>query len=285
MRTVQGRIFWLILIVGFAGVGILALSQGDDAGDSGVETVKFQQISEAVDRTTRLLGSRATISASAEIPDIDAEMQMSGTAVFNPETNRGETRITGGVPGHPETSITMTMVTENERFYMYSPQFAGGLPGGKTWMLMRMPAVGDQTNMDPRAQLQYLEQVSGDLEVLGDERVNGVLATHYSGTMDGDRVAAMLREQGEEEAADQTEAVYDANTSEPEFSIWVDQRDLIRRMTMEIPFDLVGGEGATMSMTMDYSDFGIEPQVTIPPESAVFDATELSEQYLEQLTG
>ena len=281
----QGRIFWLILIVGFAGVGLLALSQSGGDDPEARETVEFQQISKAIDRTTKLLGSRATITATMEVPELDAEMQMSGTAVFNPKTNRGETRITGGIPGRPETSITMTMVTQDERFYMYSPRFVGGLPGGATWMLMRMPAVGDQTNMDPRAQLEYLEQVSGDLEVLGDERVNGVLATHYSGTMDGDRVVAMLREQGEEEAAKQSEAVYEANGSEPEFSIWVDQRDLIRRMTMEIPFDLVGGEGSTMSMTMDYSDFGIEPQVTIPPESAVFDATELGEQYLEQMTG
>jgi hypothetical protein len=38
-----------------------------------------------------------------------------------------------------------------------------------------------------------------------------------------------------------------------------------------------------MLMTMEMYDFGIEPHISLPPESEVFDATEVAEEGLDQL--
>ena len=280
----QVRLFWLILVAGFAGVGWLAMNRTEENGPAVGSTVEFRQLSAAVDKTTNLLGSRMTMTATASFPQVDAQMQMTGSGAFNAKTNRSSMTMTGSVPGYPQASISVTAVSEDNRMYLTSSQFAGGLPDGKTWMLMELPDVG-QMNFDARSQLKQLEQTSSDIDVVGEERVGGVLTTQYDGITDTDLTIEMLREQGNDEAADQIEALHEAMPEEMPFSVWIDRRDLIRRMTMEMPFDAVAGEGATMTMTMEFSDFGIEPQIALPPESAVFDATELGEQYLDQLTG
>ena len=48
-----------------------------------------------------------------------------------------------------------------------------------------------------------------------------------------------------------------------------------------MPFELTGGPGATMSMTMDFFGFGIEPEIEVPDDDAAFDVTELSKDALE----
>jgi hypothetical protein len=281
---VQVRLFWLILIAGFAGVGWLAMNRDEVAGPAQGDSVEFRQLSAAVEKTSNLLGSRATMTASADIPAVGAQMQMSGTGLFNAKTNRSSMTMTGGVPGYPQASISVSAVSEDNRMYISSPQFAAGMPDGKSWMLMELPDMG-QMNFDARSQLEQLERTSSEVDVAGRESVGGVLTTRYDGITDTDLTIEMLREEGNDEAADQIEALGEAMPGEMPFSVWIDRRNLVRRMTMEMPFDVVAGEGAAMTMTIEFSDFGIEPQIALPPESEVFDATDLGEQYLDQLMG
>ena len=63
--------------------------------------------------------------------------------------------------------------------------------------------------------------------------------------------------------------------------VWIDRAGLVRRTAMTVPFELMGGPGASMSMTMDFFNFGIEPEIEIPADEAVFDATELGKEVLE----
>ena len=282
----QVRLFWTILIVGFAGVGWLALNKSYESEADRGSTVEFRQLSAAVNKTGNLLGSRTTVSATADVPEVGAQMQMSGTGLYNAQTNRTSMTVSASIPGHPEATTSFTAVGEDNRIYMTSPDFAGGLPDGKTWMLMELPDVGQsQMNFDARSQLEQLKETSSEINIAGEERVGGVLATRYDGVTDIDLTIEMLREQGDDEAADQFEELDEVMPDEMPFSVWIDERDLVRRMTMEMPFDAVAGDGATMTMTMEFSDFGIKPDIALPPESAVFDATELGEQYLEELTG
>ena len=282
----QGRLSLLILIVGFAGVGWLATHKEED-GPAQPATVEFRQLSAAVNKTSNLLGSRSTISASMEIPQLGAQMQMNGEAVFNAKTNRSSMTMSGGVPGYPEASISISAVSEDNRIYLSSPQLTGELPAGKTWMMMELPEVASagEMNFDPRSELQQLQETSSEVHSVGSERIGGVRTTRYDGITDMDLAIEDLRDQGYDEAADQLEALSAEMPDEMPYSVWIDKRSLIRRVTMEMPFDAVAGDGATMTMTMEFSDFGIEPQVDLPPASAVYDASALGNQYLDQLTG
>jgi hypothetical protein len=57
---------------------------------------------------------------------------------------------------------------------------------------------------------------------------------------------------------------------------WVDDQGLLRRERFSFSLGPVG----SISMTIDFSDYGIHPQVDVPPESDVYDATPLLQQQL-----
>jgi hypothetical protein len=55
-------------------------------------------------------------------------------------------------------------------------------------------------------------------------------------------------------------------------------------MKMEIPFSLgTAPAGSSMLMTMEPFDFGIEPDIELPNDDEVFDATEIAREGLERL--
>lgn len=286
--TTQVRLFWTILIVGLAGVAGLALLKGGEDGTAG-QSIEYEQVAYAAERTAEFPGSRATLTGTGSIPGAGMEMTMTGEGVYNGETNRSEMTMTATIPGVPQgpfNPMEVRAIADGDSIYMTSPAFGAALPGGKSWMLTRLPegATGEG-DMDPREQLEYLQAVSDDIQSVGTESVNGVGTTHYRGTIDDEKYVDMLREQGYDELADQAEEINSLQSGSQVVDVWIDDRDLVRRMSMEIPFDLLGGDGATLAMTMEFSDFGIKPRITPPPASDVFDATALGEQYLDELTG
>ncbi len=58
------------------------------------------------------------------------------------------------------------------------------------------------------------------------------------------------------------------------FEVFVDGDGLLRRMTMDMKMT-IEGQAMTMSMRMDYFDFGTDVNVQAPPARDVFDATGL----------
>jgi hypothetical protein len=98
---------------------------------------------------------------------------------------------------------------------------------------------------------------------VGEERVEGRRATHYSGTVEvGDVTDAGLRKQLEQ-AGVATETV----------DIWVDDRDLLVKKVEK-------GRTATgeYSQTAYYSDYGTEVAVEAPPARDTADFSELLRQ-------
>lgn len=62
---------------------------------------------------------------------------------------------------------------------------------------------------------------------------------------------------------------------------WIDDKDLVRRMTLVQSTPQIEGDGiTTMKVRMDFFDFGIEPVIEIPASDEVFDATSLAEEGL-----
>jgi hypothetical protein len=142
---------------------------------------------------------------------------------------------------------------------MTAPVFSGQLPDGKSWMKLDMGEVLDealleqQSSTDPRAMLEQLA-AEGTVQPVGTERIQGAKTTRYTVTLPS------VPGQG-------------AGTSTSD--VWVDNRGYVRRVAMTTPFSAVGGAGAQMAMTMDFFDYGVEPDIVPPPEDQTFDATEM----------
>jgi hypothetical protein len=131
---------------------------------------------------------------------------------------------------------------------------------------------------DARAMLEQLRAVSADARRVGSERVRGIATTHYAATIDPELAAQQARDAGNELGAQVIESQDGAATAD----VWIGDKDgYVRRISQTVPFNLVGGEGSQLTMTMDFFDFGITPDIALPPEDQVFDATELTRQSLE----
>ena len=206
--------------------------------------------------------------------------------VFNVEADRSQLQMEVSSAAAPQVSMINPLVAVQDglTMYMSSPAFSAGLPVGKSWIkidasefVAEAPeAPASMSSMDARVVLEQLELAGGG-RIVGRESVRGFRTTHYTVTIDAAAQAAQLREAGNELAADVVESQGGASSVD----VWIDGRGLVRRTALVVPFELTGGPGATMSMTMDFFGFGIEPEIEVPGDDAAFDVTELSKDALE----
>jgi hypothetical protein len=292
-RSTQRRI-WLIgglvaLLVA-AGVALLALDGGDDGGLPGLTP-----LAQAAERTAEYPGARMTIDSELEIPGSGERLTIEGQGVYNGKT--GLSRVTVGSDLPPEAAaqvpggrFEIEQVAEMRPgtavMYMRSAAF-GELPEGAEWMKLDLSEqVGGQMQpLDPRDQLKMLRS-SEDFEKLGSERVRGVPTTHYKATVDQSDEVERLRDEGEDTAADFLEKVIAANDGADKMGVeaWVARDKTIRRLKMKVPFSLSAAPaGTSMLMTMELYDFGIEPDIALPDDGEVFDASEIAREGIDRL--
>jgi hypothetical protein len=132
---------------------------------------------------------------------------------------------------------------------------------------------------NPADQLKYLRAVSGKAKKVGTEEVRGTKTTHYRVTVDLDKYPdlapkgqrAKLRTQ-----VKRLEQLIGAKSYPAE--VWIDSKQLVRRMSLTMPMKAAGTTRTTMHMTMEFFDFGAPVDVTIPPADQVVDISTLTNQ-------
>jgi hypothetical protein len=225
---------------------------------------------QSLDMSMSAAGQRFSISAEA---DVDNENERIGMTM--------DLGMLGG---------KMQMVMDGGVVYMRSPAFQDA---GTEWVSM------DPSKMDPVASAQFggfgvgttdpsafVGLFAGvfDVRASGEQELKGVPTTHYVGTIDLKKVLAgfsdvvgkdvdrAMRKQLEV-AVQQFESL--GIGEKIPFEIWVDGDGRPRRQRITMNFgDLVpGADGATMEMTVDFSDFGKAVDIEIPRRSEVTDVT------------
>jgi hypothetical protein len=279
----DGRPAWLWLaaatVLALAAFAFVSL-RGDDSGGG-----PFSPVAEAAERTANSPGARFAGTGTATASGITMNMRFTGE--FNGATERTIMRmdVTSNVASPVAQQLSPIVgIQDGLTTYMSVPLLAGQLPDDKSWMKLDLSEVVSeevpQSGTDARALLRQLEAV-GDAAEVGTERVRGVRTTRYRVTVDPEAQAEQLREAGDDLAAD----LIEQNGGTSYNDVWVDRRGYVRRLTTTVPFELVGGSGSQMSMTMDFFDFGVAPQIDLPPEDDTFDATELAIEGLEAELG
>jgi hypothetical protein len=267
-----------LAMVVIAFVVLTSLRGGDEDGDL-LGGGSLNAVAQAAEKTRHEPGARVAVRMVASGPGSE-QIPIWGQMVYDDE-DRTRAVLTA-LPGGSDESFQMNMVTDGTTMYMSSRRF-GSLPDGAKWMKLDLEfAQGPESPVpaDPDAmgQLELLETVSDDIEKLGREKIRGVEATHYSGTIPVATQADRLREAGAEELAERSEE----EGSPTAVEAWVDDRGRMRRMKIIQATPRVEDEGtATVEMRMDFFDFGIEPMIVVPDSDEVFDATSLTEEALE----
>jgi hypothetical protein len=229
-------------------------------------------VAAAAERTRTETGARMSITASYRLPT-GQTMTMNGDGAFDNLTRRAQFSMRLQAPP-PVGSMTMEVVTDEERAYLRSSIFSGQLPAGKEWISVE-PGSGDLDegslpgSTDPREQLEMLEAIGGRIEDLGQESIRGATTTHYRGTVDLGAYADLLRDEGEDEAAEMFEQMGGPANAEA----WIDRAGRLRQMRIVLSAPIAPGSAPmTMDMTIELYDFGASPAIALPDPAAVIDA-------------
>jgi hypothetical protein len=251
------RLIWLgAATTGALGATLITSLRGGDAANT-----PLSPVAAAAEQTAATPGGRVSGSGAISVDGRSLTMLFSGE--FTADEQRSSMRMdfasSAAPPGALDQLSPMLIVGEGSTVYMSAPIFSGQLPDGKTWMKIDYSdfAGAQQSSIDAQAMLDQLRSVSPEVSEVGSERVRGVATTRYAATIESD----------------------DAGFSN--VGVWIDRRGYVRRMTMTVPFNIVGGPAAQMAMQMDFYDFGIDPQISMPAEGDTFDATELALQQLD----
>ena len=266
----------------------------------------------ALAATCLLLGACAKEPAPDPVSPRDAVLNAM-TAVYEAGTLHEELTMSVGASGeklsfsgeadvdneHRRVHMTMDMgllggemeiLMDGGVMYMRSPMFQDA---GTEWVSM------DPSKMDPDAAAQvggfgagtmdpsaFVGLFAGvfDVRAAGERELGGVPTTHYVGTIDLGKVLHGFSDVVGEDADAATKAQLKEAVKQFEslgidqkipFEIWIDEEGLPRRQRITMDFGdlLPGAEGASMDMTVDFSDFGKPVHIQVPDPSEVTDMT------------
>ena len=243
-------------------------------------------VAAAAEATRNAPGVRMSFSMSAQGP---VAMTMTGTGVMNGETRRArmEFDATGAGPGGAGR-FEMTEILDDLDLYMQSPQLSGALGSGKGWLLIRAEGLlgqlfpggsgglGAGMSASPAQQLDALESASDEVTVVGHEQVNGVATTHYTAVIEIQRLVDDLRDRSDK-LADLMGRSLDELGSTETVDVWIDAQGLLRRERVAMMMGAMG----SLTMTIDFSDYGIHPQIEVPSAADAYDLTPLVERMLD----
>lgn len=172
----------------------------------------------------------------------------------------------------------MQMVLVGGTFYMELPSSLSGALGssGKPWVKFDLSgsnplaqALGSEANLADQADpTQLLNQISaaGTIKSVTHETLNGQPVTHYSITVDVQKMAESMT------GADQSEkqALSQLGISTMPFNIWVNSDNLPVKITTSVAFaDPTSGQSQQVQVQVAYTDWGKPVTITAPPAGEV----------------
>lgn len=214
----------------------------------------------------------------------------SGTGVIRFSPSAAE--LDAGVPN----GGTLVIRVLGQILYLMPPTPAGQAPSPKPWIEINLnqaaqsgagsgfSSLSPSGSVNPANVLGYLQGVS-HLSKVGPESIKGVPATHYKGTVDLNKLAAMLS--GKAQTA-YRKIVTMLHTSTVPIDLWVDAQGRAVQVRTQVPVPApttttaAPAKGATtappttapanggiLTTTVDYYDFGAPVTVAAPPASQV----------------
>lgn len=238
-------------------------------------------VAAAAERTAKVPGMRIEMTMRIE-SESTAPITITGNGVYNGEDNLAEVTYNGIVVEGQQLEAD-AILGENGWYFRY-PQLVGKMPEGKEWIKLEgLPGQKDISApgvASPDESLQMLRG-AGTVRRLGQAKIGHVQTTRYRVTQTAGELADTLRSQGKDELAEVIEQSSSQTIGRVHSEVFIDQHGVVRRMHVEST-DAANGKMVTTEMRMDFSDFGIKPNIVIPDDSRVYDVTSQLEEQLGQ---
>ncbi|MFF3845296.1 hypothetical protein [Streptomyces sp. NPDC002328] len=287
-RNVVGASAAALLLTG--AVGCQSLGKGADRSAAQVLTAAYEKTTEAKSaKVTMTMKAPAAMKAGGD-------MKMSGVMGWDPTVMdlTMEGSALAAEPGAPEK---VRMIMRDNVMYMDMGEKMSSDMDGKRWMKLDLNAMAkaagdaalskqmasglENMNQDPTKQLAILLD-SPSLKHMGSEKIGGVEAQHYKGTL---TVKEMMESNGSLDVLDPKERdellkqLEKSGIKGYDTDVWVNDEDLPVRM--DVGMDTPQG---TVDISMTMSDYGAKAEVKAPPAAETFDLLEMFKDLGESLS-
>ncbi|HET8565043.1 MAG TPA: hypothetical protein VFL77_01085 [Solirubrobacterales bacterium] len=239
-------------------------------------------VAAAAERTAEVPGMRMRLTMRMET-ESSPPVTVTGKGVYNGESNLAEISYEGATPQGQR--LTFDAILGDEGWFFRYPQLAAKMPEGKEWLKLEgFPGQKDLSApgvASPDESLGMLRG-AGAVERLGQARIGPATTTRYRVTQTPAEIAQVLRSEGKDELAEALESASSQLIGPIHSEVFIGGDGMMRRMRMRST-SLADGKQVTTEMRMDFSDFGIKPDIQVPDDSRVYDLTPLLEEKLEGL--
>ncbi|GAA2503504.1 hypothetical protein [Streptomyces gobitricini] len=285
---------------------VLVGAAGCQDGDAGNKKATGGPELQSRDAVTKVVQAAYKKTAEAKTAKVSMTMTMSGSA------EAAGTMELSGVMGWDPTLMDMTMKAPkgmagagadaampeqirmkwlDDAMYMDLGTKAAEEMDGKRWMKMDLGAMAEASgdkqlqkqmtrgledmNQSPAQQLALLLD-SPNLKHVGSQKVGGVEAQHYKGTLTfqdmvkSNKSLDVLTEKERKELVDQAEK---SGIKGYDTEVWVDEAGY--PVKMDLGMTMPQG---TVKITANYSDYGVKATVVAPPAAETFDFMKLMEE-------
>lgn len=229
----------------------------------------LQQVVDKVDNTDTF---KARISSKGNLAGVGT-MSMRGTIVYRAHPKPGwRMRLNRIRVGGQPTPGGMVMIVHGDNIYLKSSRTP---TGGRPWLRFPVSKIGKSSGLNGDALLNQGQQMdltklmkqltaSTDVRSVGDETLNGVQTTHYTGTYNVADALGKLDAQSRQ----QLERIYRQMGMEKlTFDLWVDAQEVPRKLTTKT----LPGARTTLTTTQVFYDIGKPVSINPPPPGKVSD--------------
>jgi hypothetical protein len=293
MNSTAVRRAGLSLVVVTALTGVAACSSSGSAGESEGDgrsghkgTTRVSPISalRSAERSTDRADS-ARVESSVVMGSLMSMKSHGSLGWSDGITGSLTITYTGGSTAEAMRSLGSTTMEARylpDAYYAHMGDAFARQAGGKHWIRYGYDDLADlaggsgaylkdqMQNTTPNQSVKLL-LASGDVRKVGEEKVRGVEATHYSGTVN----VADLAGRSSSLTADQMDSLQkqltQAGVDTEQVDIWVDGDDLLVKKAERA--DTANGR---MTQTAYYSDYGVHVDVQEPPAGDTEDFKELA---------
>ncbi|OEJ94883.1 hypothetical protein [Streptomyces thermolilacinus] len=223
-------------------------------------------------------------------------MEMSGVMGWEPGmmdiTMKGSS-VLGAQGDGPDT---MRMIMVNEIMYMHMGDKASADLDGKEWLKLDFKALAaksgdaavqkqltgglDNMNQDPAKQLALLLD-SPNLKHIGPEKIDGVEAQHYKGSLTVEEMLAAnksLSVLSQKQRDEMVAKMKQGGLTSYDTEVWVNKDGY--PVKMDVGMQTPAGK---IQMSATYSDYGTKAAVQAPPPAKTFDFMEMMEKLSESM--
>ncbi|MFI2430251.1 hypothetical protein [Streptomyces sp. NPDC018693] len=278
--------------------GAVACGSENAGGVKPVQRTAAQALTAAFEKTSDAKSAKIsmTVSMPAGMED-GGDMTMTGVMGWDPSVMdvTMEGSALASEPGGPEK---MRMIMRDNVMYMDMGEAAAKEldMDGKHWLKMDFGAMAKEAgdadlakamsggltdmNQDPAKQLALLLE-SPNLKHVGSEKIDGVEADHYKGTLSVKEMMAANKSLDVLDADDRKDlldTIEKSGIKGYDTEVWVNKDDLPVRMDvgMETP------EG-TITASMKFSDYGTKAEVYVPPTEETVDFMDMMKEMGEAM--